>query len=76
MTDGEPPRPGARELRHAGRAAIVALLGWFFATLLSGTTSITAQSVTFLLWLATLLAAATCVLALVVAAWKRQNQVL
>jgi len=69
----EQAKPGDRELQQAYRAGIVAVGGWFFASLLSGLTSPTGMSLVFLLWLATLLAAATCVLALTVGLWRRTH---
>jgi len=69
----EQTKPGDRELRQAYRSGIVAVGGWFFASLLSGLPSPTGMSLVFLLWLATLLAAATCALALTVGLWRRTH---
>lgn len=66
-------RPGDRELQQSIRAGIVAIVGWFFADLLSGFATPTGLALVYLLWLGTFLAAATCVLALWVGLWRRTH---
>ncbi|AXT85986.1 hypothetical protein C6I20_12865 [Aeromicrobium sp. A1-2] len=74
MSQGPAARPGDAELAIAGRSAIVAVTGWFFADLSSAMQSPLALSLTFLLWLGTLLAAARTVLALAIGLWKRTRR--
>lgn len=73
MRDEGSSRPGDRELRHAGRAAIIGVTAWFFAELLSGQSSITLQALTYLFWLTTFLALATFALAVSIGLWKRAH---
>ncbi|MGA8987345.1 hypothetical protein [Aeromicrobium sp.] len=74
MSLGSAGRPGGAELAIARRATIAAVIGWFFADLSSGLQSPVALSLTFLLWLGTLLAAARAALALAIGVWKRTHQ--
>lgn len=64
---------GDRELQQAARAGILTVIGWFFANLLGGMSSPTGMALVFLLWLGTLLAGATCVLALWIGLWRRTH---
>lgn len=64
--------PGS-EFVIAARAAVISVVGWFFAELASGTTSPTGQSLTFLLWLATILAAVQAVVAATIGIWRRRR---
>ncbi|MBC7631985.1 hypothetical protein [Aeromicrobium sp.] len=73
MDDGRRSRPGDRELEQAIRSGIVAVIGAFVASLLSGLTSPTGLSLVFLVWLATILAGTTCALALAVGLYKRRR---
>lgn len=73
MSFREVGRPGDAELAIAWRMLLVAAGGWFLAELSSGGASPVAQSLTFLLWLGTLLAAARAVIALVIGVWRRTH---
>lgn len=64
--------PGS-EFVIAARAAIVAVVCWFFAELVSGSSSPTGQSLTFLLWLATILAAVQAVVAATIGLYRRRR---
>ena len=66
-------QPGDRELRQAGSAMIVSVIAWFFASLFSGTTQITLQALTYLLWLTTLLAGTKGAVALTVGLSRRRR---
>ena len=74
MGQGSGARSGDAELAVAGRSAVAAVLGWFFADLSSGMQSPVALSLTFLLWLGTLLAASRTALALAIGMWKRSHR--
>lgn len=62
--------PGS-EYVIAARAAVVMVVAWFFAELLSGSASPTGQALTFLLWLATILAGVQAVVAVWIGLWRR-----
>lgn len=62
--------PGS-EFVIAARAAIVCVVCWFLAELVGGGTSPTRQSLTFLLWLATILAGVQAVVALWIGLYRR-----
>lgn len=65
--------PGGRELALAGRAAFYAVVGGLLATVSSGLTSRTGLSLTFLLWLGTILAGTQAVVAAVIGVWRRTH---
>ncbi|NRQ48401.1 hypothetical protein [Aeromicrobium stalagmiti] len=73
MASDDAGRPGDAELTIAVRAGLVAVVGWFFADLVSGLTSPTGLSLTFLLWLLTFLAAARALLAVSIGLWRRSH---
>ncbi len=62
--------PGS-EFVIAARAAIVCVVCWFFAELIGGGTSPIQQSLTFLLWLGTILAGVQAVVATWIGLWRR-----
>lgn len=66
--------PIGSEFVIAARAAIIAVVCWFFAELLSGSSSPTGQSLTFLLWLATILAGTQAGVAAAIGVWRRTHQ--
>ena len=64
--------PGS-EFVIAARAAAVAVVCGFLAEVMSGSTSPIGQSLTFLLWLATILAGVQAVVAAWIGLWRRAH---
>ena len=67
-------RSGDAELAIAWRMLLLAAIGGFFADLSAGGSSPVAQSLTFLLWLGTMLALARGAIALVIGVWRRTHE--
>ena len=65
--------PGGRELALAGRAALYAVVLGLLAQVSSGLTSRVGLSLTFLLWLGTILAITQAVVAAVIGLWRRAH---
>lgn len=69
----QPEEPGGRELALAGRALFYAVVLGLLARLSSGLTSPAGLSLTFLLWLGTILAVTQAVVAVVIGLWRRSH---
>lgn len=65
--------PGGHEFALAARAALYAVVLGLLATVSSGLTSRTGLSLTFLLWLGTILAATQALVAAVIGLWRRSH---
>lgn len=69
----EARHPGERELALARRAAFWAVVAGLLASVSAGLTSPTGLSLTFLLWLATILAGVQAAVAAVIGVWRRTH---
>lgn len=64
--------PGS-EFVIAARAAVVMVVAGVLAELVSGSTAPTGQALTFLLWLATILAGTQALVAVTIGLWRRAH---
>lgn len=71
MTDAR--HPGDREFAIARRAAFWSVVAGLLATISAGLTSPTGLSLTFLLWLAAILAGVQAAVAVVIGLWRRAH---